>query len=34
VVLINSGISTDDRRDAQDYGWYGCLDQLERALGV
>ena len=30
VLLINSGISTDQRRDAQDWGWRGCLDQLER----
>src|SRR6266516_530371 len=33
VLLVNSGISTDARRDAQDWGWHGCLDQLERALG-
>ena len=32
VLLINSGISTDGRRDAQDYGWHGCLGELERAL--
>jgi uncharacterized protein YndB with AHSA1/START domain len=32
VVLINSGIPTDERRDAQHWGWDGCLDQLERAL--
>jgi uncharacterized protein YndB with AHSA1/START domain len=32
VVMINSGISTDRRRDAQDHGWRGCLDQLDRAL--
>ncbi len=32
VRLVNSGISTDGRRDAQDWGWKGCLDQLERAL--
>lgn len=30
VLLVNSGISTDERRDAQDWGWHGCLDQLER----
>jgi uncharacterized protein YndB with AHSA1/START domain len=30
VLLVNSGISTDDRRDAQDWGWRGCLDELER----
>jgi uncharacterized protein YndB with AHSA1/START domain len=32
VVLVNSRISTDGRRDAQDVGWYGCLIELERAL--
>ena len=32
VLLVNSGISTDDRRDAQDWGWRGCLDELERDL--
>lgn len=32
VLLINSGISTDKRRDAQDWGWRGCLDELERIL--
>jgi uncharacterized protein YndB with AHSA1/START domain len=32
VVLINSGIPTDERRDAQHWGWDGCLDELERAL--
>jgi uncharacterized protein YndB with AHSA1/START domain len=32
VLLVNSRISTDGRRDAQDWGWNGCLDQLERAL--
>ena len=32
VLMVNSGISTDQRRDAQDAGWRGCLDQLERAL--
>jgi hypothetical protein len=30
--MVNSGISTDDRRDAQDQGWHGCLDELERVL--
>jgi uncharacterized protein YndB with AHSA1/START domain len=34
VVLINSGISTDERRDAQHWGWDGCFDQLERALAT
>lgn len=32
VLLVNSRISTDDRRDGQDSGWRGCLDELERAL--
>jgi uncharacterized protein YndB with AHSA1/START domain len=32
VLLVNTGISTDGRRDAQDWGWRGCLDQLDRAL--
>ncbi len=33
VVLVNSRISTDERRDNQDWGWRGCLDELERLLG-
>ncbi len=32
VLLINRDISTDERRDSQDTGWRGCLDQLEREL--
>jgi uncharacterized protein YndB with AHSA1/START domain len=32
VVLLNSGISTDGRRESQDEGWRGCLAELERAL--
>jgi uncharacterized protein YndB with AHSA1/START domain len=32
VLLVNSAISTAERRDAQDWGWRQCLDQLERAL--
>jgi uncharacterized protein YndB with AHSA1/START domain len=32
VRMVNSGVSTDERRDAQDWGWRGCLDELERAL--
>jgi uncharacterized protein YndB with AHSA1/START domain len=32
VLLVNSGISTDARRDAQDWGWRGCLDELESVL--
>jgi uncharacterized protein YndB with AHSA1/START domain len=32
VLMVNSGISTDGRRDAQDEGWRGCFDELERVL--
>lgn len=32
VLLINRGISTDERRDAQDWGWHGCLGELNRLL--
>lgn len=32
VVLVNSGISTDPRRQSQDEGWRGCLDQLPLVL--
>ena len=32
VLMVNSGISTDPRREAQDWGWHGCLDELERSL--
>ena len=32
VLLVNTGISTDGRRDAQAWGWRGCLDQLEHVL--
>jgi uncharacterized protein YndB with AHSA1/START domain len=32
VQMVNSGISSDQRRDSQDWGWRGCLDQLERLL--
>jgi uncharacterized protein YndB with AHSA1/START domain len=32
VLLVNSRISTDERRDAQHAGWHGCLEQLERVL--
>ena len=34
VVMVNSGISTDERRDSQQWGWGGCFDSLERALAV
>jgi uncharacterized protein YndB with AHSA1/START domain len=32
VLLINGGISTDERRKNQDWGWRGCLDELQRLL--
>jgi uncharacterized protein YndB with AHSA1/START domain len=32
VLMVNSGVSTDQRRDRQDAGWRGCLDELERVL--
>jgi len=32
VRMINSRIPTDERRDGQDEGWSGCVDELERAL--
>ena len=32
VLMVNTGISTDERRDAQDEGWRGCFDELERIL--
>ncbi len=32
VLMVNSRISTDERRDSQDEGWRGCLDELERVL--
>jgi uncharacterized protein YndB with AHSA1/START domain len=32
VLMVNSRISTDGRRDAQDVGWYGCFIELQRAL--
>jgi uncharacterized protein YndB with AHSA1/START domain len=34
VLLVNTGISREERRDAQDWGWHGCLEELERALAV
>ena len=34
VVMVNSGISTDERRGAQHDGWHGCFDELERALAA
>jgi uncharacterized protein YndB with AHSA1/START domain len=32
VLLVNSGISTRERRDGQDRGWSGCLDLMELEL--
>jgi uncharacterized protein YndB with AHSA1/START domain len=32
VQMLNSGISTDERRASQDKGWRGCLDELARVL--
>ena len=32
VLMLNSRISTDERRRNQDRGWHGCFDQLERTL--
>jgi uncharacterized protein YndB with AHSA1/START domain len=32
VLMVNSRISTDERRDAQENGWRGCLDELQTLL--
>jgi uncharacterized protein YndB with AHSA1/START domain len=32
VQMLNSEISTDERRAGQDKGWHGCFDELERVL--
>jgi uncharacterized protein YndB with AHSA1/START domain/DNA-binding transcriptional ArsR family regulator len=32
VVLINTGVDTEQHRDDQYGGWNGCLDRLEEAL--
>jgi uncharacterized protein YndB with AHSA1/START domain len=34
VVMVNSGISTDERRDSQHVGWLGCFDELDRVLAL
>ena len=34
VVMVNSRISTDERRKSQEWGWNGCLEQLARALAA
>ena len=33
VLMVNSGIVTDERRQSQEWGWSKCLDQLERTIG-
>lgn len=30
VVMINSRISSNERRESQDMGWYGCFKELQR----
>ncbi len=32
VVLVNSRIASDERRESQEWGWNECLNELERAL--
>jgi len=32
VRLVNTGISSDERRDNQEWGWIECLGELERLL--
>jgi hypothetical protein len=32
VRLVNTGISSDQRRDNQERGWIACLIELERLL--
>jgi uncharacterized protein YndB with AHSA1/START domain len=32
VIMTNREIATEERRQSQDEGWRGCLDQLERLL--
>jgi uncharacterized protein YndB with AHSA1/START domain len=34
VVMVNRGISTAERRDAQHDGWEGCFDELGKALAA
>jgi uncharacterized protein YndB with AHSA1/START domain len=34
VLMVNSGISTVERRENQQNGWRGCFDELERALAA
>jgi uncharacterized protein YndB with AHSA1/START domain len=32
VLMVNSGISSAERRDSQNWGWQGCYDELEQVL--
>lgn len=32
VLMVNSGISSDEHRNAQDEGWDVCRGELERVL--
>jgi uncharacterized protein YndB with AHSA1/START domain len=32
VLMVNTGISTDGRRESQDMGWNGCFTELQRLL--
>ena len=34
VLMVNSRISTDHRREGQDRGWRACLDELARAFAA
>jgi len=34
VVMINSGISTEQQRSGQQRGWHACYDNLERTLSA
>ena len=34
VLMVNSGISAGERRDAQDRGWRRCFDELGDEFGV
>jgi uncharacterized protein YndB with AHSA1/START domain len=34
VQFVNSNISHEEKRDAQDGGWQACLDNMERVLAA
>jgi uncharacterized protein YndB with AHSA1/START domain len=34
VLMVNSGISSEERSESQNRGWRGCLDELERTLST